>query len=60
MDSLGCKCEACGCDESEVRKTTRVTGGTLRVRACKNCGAMYPTMEYVLKTKKEFSEKNSP
>lgn len=58
MDALGCRCISCGHDESEVRKTTRVTGGTLRVRVCKNCGAMFPTMESVLR-QKEFSEKNS-
>lgn len=58
MDALGCSCPACGAEESEVRKTTKISGGTLRVRVCRQCGRLFPTMEHVLQTK-EFSKKNS-
>lgn len=48
MDTLGCACPKCGWEDSEVRKTTKVTGGTIRARLCKQCGTVYPTLEVVM------------
>lgn len=48
MDTLGCACPKCEWEDSEVKKTTKVTGATLRVRVCRQCGHIYPTKEEVL------------
>ena len=48
MDTLGCACPKCEWEDSEVKKTTKVTGATLRVRVCRQCGHIYPTKEEVM------------
>lgn len=48
MDTLGCACPNCLWEDSEVRKTTKVTGATIRVRVCRQCGHIYPTKEEVM------------